>query len=72
MYDTSKGIRVSARPANTNGGEGFVIEIDGYPFEAGMGEACAVLHALRTKGEAAARRALDRVLKDRIAGKGKR
>ena len=64
-------ISVRTRPENTNGRGGFVIEVDGYPFEAGMGEAAVVLNALRTEGEAAARRAYWRVLRNRIAGRGK-
>ena len=59
-------VSVRTRPANTNGGAGFVIEVDGHPLEARMEEAATVLHALRTKGEAAARKAYVRILKARI------
>ena len=59
-------IFVRTRPESTNGRTGFVIEVDGYPFEARMEEAAVVLHALRTKGQSAARKAYDGVLKARI------
>lgn len=70
MYDTSKGVRVEVRGQNTNAGEGFVIEVDGYPLEARMEEAAVVLHALRTKGETAARQAYQRVLRARLRKAG--
>ena len=60
-------ISVRTRPENTNGRAGFVIEVDGYPFEACMEEAAVVLHALRTEGEAAALQAYAGVIKARIA-----
>jgi hypothetical protein len=62
---------VTTRPENTNGGAGFVIEANGYPLEVGMGEACA-MHMAIQRGEAAAKRAYERILRDRIAGKGRR
>jgi len=61
-------ITVYARSKNTNAGGGFVIEKDGYPFEAGMGEAATVFHALRTQGQEAAHQAYSEIVMRRARG----
>lgn len=48
---------------------GYVIEANGYPFEATWTEAAIVLGALNARGQKGAMRAYDRVVARRAAGK---